>query len=144
MKERFKVIIAVHLFLFRGDQILLSRRFQTGYEDGNYSVIAGHLEGNEEVTIAMQREAHEEAGIHIKPEQMEVIGVMHRKTDEERIDFFLAASQWNGEIYNAEPQKCDELAWFSLNNLPVNMIPYVRQALDNYQHGHWFTSFGWT
>ena len=42
MTDRFTVPVAVHLFLRDGDRILLLRRFNTGYEDGNYSVIAGH------------------------------------------------------------------------------------------------------
>ena len=68
------------------------RRFNTGYEDGNYSVIAGYLEGNETVIAAMIREAREEAGISIAAEDLRVVGVMHRFSIHERIDFFLTAS----------------------------------------------------
>ena len=42
IKNRFKLIPSVHLFLVQGQNILLLRRFNTGYEDGKYSVIAGH------------------------------------------------------------------------------------------------------
>jgi 8-oxo-dGTP pyrophosphatase MutT (NUDIX family) len=145
-KTRFKLLGAVHLFLVRDNQILLLRRYNTGYEDGNYSVIAGHLDGNEEVKAAMIREAREEAGIEIAPEDMDVVGVMHRKSrkaSNERIDFFLKASTWQGSITNIEPHKCDELAWFALDALPENTIPYVRRAITNYQQGDWFDSFGW-
>ena len=45
--ERFKVITAVHLILIENNKILLQRRYNTGYEDGNYSVVAGHVEENE-------------------------------------------------------------------------------------------------
>jgi 8-oxo-dGTP diphosphatase len=49
--ERFRLVAAVHIFLVRDGQVLLLRRFNTGYEDGNYSVVAGHLDGGEEVKV---------------------------------------------------------------------------------------------
>jgi 8-oxo-dGTP diphosphatase len=141
--ERFRAIVAVHLFLLRGDAILLLRRSNTGYEDGNYSVIAGHLDGGEEVIAAAVREAYEEARIRIAPEDVTVVGVMHRRSDTERIDFFVAATRWRGEITNGEPEKCDELAWFPFDHLPANVIPYIRRAIQNARAGRWFDSFGW-
>ena len=143
MPHRFKLVSAVHLFLLRGDEVLLLRRFNTGYEDGNYSVIAGHLNGDEEVKAAMIREAQEEAGVEIAPADLDVVGVMHRRSDDERVDFFLAARVWTGEVANCEPHKCDHLVWFALDDLPPNVIPYVCRALDNYRQGRWFDSFGW-
>jgi 8-oxo-dGTP diphosphatase len=142
--ERFRLPSAVHLFLIHDSQVLLLRRFNTGYEDGKYSVIAGHLSGDEEIKAAMIREAREEAGIDISPLDLQVVGVMHRKSNDERIDFFLAATSWSGEITNREPDKCDQLAWFDMDVLPENVIPYVRKALDNYRQGIWFDSFGWS
>lgn len=141
--NRFKLVSAAHLFLIRGEQILLLRRYNTGYEDGKYSVIAGHLKGDEEIKTAMIREAYEEAGIELTPETLEIVGVMHRKSNDERVDWFLAASTWAGEVINREPNKCDQLAWYDLESLPQNVIPYVRRAIDNYRQGRWFDSFGW-
>ena len=144
MSDKFKLIATVHIFLTNNkDEILLLRRFNTGYEDGNYSVIAGHIDGNEEVKTAAIREAKEEAGIEIQPSDIEVVGVMHRKGEDERVDFFLAASRWNGSVVNAETDKCDDLSWYSIHDLPVNMVAYVRQALENYRKGKFFDSFGW-
>ena len=68
---------------------------------------------------------------------------MHRISNDERVDFFLAAETWSGEITNLEPDKCDELRWVPLDQLPENTIPYVRQALENYRNGVWFDSYGW-
>lgn len=44
-KERFKFVSAVHLFLIKDKEILLLKRFGTGYRDGEYSVVAGHMDG---------------------------------------------------------------------------------------------------
>jgi 8-oxo-dGTP diphosphatase len=141
--ERFQLLSAVHLFLIRDGQILLLRRFNTGYEDGNYSVPAGHLDGGEQIKAAMIREAQEEIGIELDPQALDVVGVMHRLSNDERIDWFLTADAWSGEIANCEPECCDDLCWFDLDALPDNIIPYVRQALKNFQQGRWFDSFGW-
>jgi len=77
-KERFKLIPLVGLILIKEDKILLLRRFQTGFEDGKYSFIAGHVDGNESMTEAMAREAKEEAGIIIDPGKLKHTLTMHR------------------------------------------------------------------
>jgi hypothetical protein len=69
---------------------------------------------------------------------------MHRKSDSERIDFFLEAHQWSGVISNQEPDKCDDLRWFSTDHLPTNLIPYVRYGLESVlRNDTWFLEFGW-
>lgn len=135
--------VAVHIFLMQEEQVLLLRRYHTGYEDGKYSVVAGHLEAGETVTQAAQREALEEVGIHIQPRDLRVVGVMQRKSNDERVDFFFECRQWQGEISNREPDKCDQLAWFSPGALPENVIPYVRRAIDNARRGTFFEEYGW-
>lgn len=135
--------VAVHLLFVKEGNILLLRRFNTGYEDGNYSLVAGHLDAGETVTQTAIREAQEEAGVNIAPEDVQVVLVIHRKSDDERIDFFVLVEAWQGEIQNMEPDKCDDLCWFPLAELPVNMIPYVRFGIENYQKGIFYDEFGW-
>lgn len=142
--ERKTFPLAVHLFLKKGDMVLLLRRFQTGYEDGNYSVIAGHADGGEDVYAAMIREAKEEAGITIRRENLFATQVMHRKTaGDERVDYFFTCEKWEGEIQIAEPDKCDELRWAGVHALPENTIPYIREAMENDLRGVAFSLFGW-
>jgi ADP-ribose pyrophosphatase YjhB (NUDIX family) len=135
--------LAVHIFFIRDGNVLLLRRFNTGYEDSNYSVPAGHLEGDETVVQAAIREAREEIGVELRPDEAAVVGTMHRKSGDERVDFFVVASSWTGEPSNCEPEKCDELRWSARDALPRNTIPYIRRALENYAKGVWFEEFGW-
>ena len=141
MRARFPV--TVHLLFFRENQVLLLRRFNTGYADGQYSVPAGHLDGDETVVAAARREALEEVGVRIEPGEIEFTSVMHRRDGDERVDFFVRIRNWEGEPANSEPDKCDELLWVDVNNLPGNTIPYIKQALQNHRQGIYFDEFGW-
>ena len=139
----FLAPIAVHLLLVRDGKILMLCRYNTGYQDGNYSVVAGHIDGGEELKTAMIREAREEAGIAISTDDLTVVGVLHLMEDDEYVSFFLHASRYTGEVANMEPDKCDDLSWFDLDDLPPNTIPYVRRAIQNCRDGVWFDSLGW-
>ncbi len=140
---RFAAAVAVHLLLTRGETVLLLRRANTGYEDGNYSVPAGHLDGGETVTIGGIREAEEEVGVRLTPTDLSFAVVMHRRAELERIDFSLVATTWEGEPYNREPEKCDELRWAPFGSLPENTVPYVRRGVQAYLAGTRFVEFGW-
>lgn len=147
-KPRYKLIAEVYLVITNNhNQILLSKRLNTGYEDGKYSFIAGHVEENESLTQAIIRESREEAGIVINPQNLKLLHVMHRNkektTDEERIGFFFTTNKWHGQIVNCEPQKCSEIAWFTFNNLPSNIIPYIRQAINCFHKKINFSEFAW-
>jgi len=146
-KERHKIVPASYLVLVKNDTILLSRRYNTGYEDGNYNLPAGHVERGETCTYALVREVKEEIGIVLMPQDVRVVHVMHRKSGNdalgERMDIFYVAKRWSGEIINEEPNKCDDISWFSLSNLPKNLTPYIRQALEHMQKEVFYSEFGW-
>lgn len=135
--------VTVHLLFIKEGSILLARRFQTGYMDGHYSVPAGHLDGGETIIQAAVREAREETGLELAPQELAFASVLHRREDEERVDFFIRVRCWNGEPANTEPHKCDDLRWFKLSRLPENLVPYVRQGLHNAVMSIPFGEFGW-
>ena len=140
---RAKFPVTVHLFFIKNNQILLSRRYNTGYMDGYYSVPAGHLDGEETVRLAGVREAREEIGVQIDPADMVFAGVFHRHEGDERVDFFFHVMKSAGQPINAEPGKCDELRWTKMDTLPENTIPYIRRAIENFHAGIPFEEFGW-
>jgi 8-oxo-dGTP pyrophosphatase MutT (NUDIX family) len=141
VRSRFPV--TVHLLFLRDHQVLIARRRNTGYRDGEYSVPAGHLDGGETVLAAGIREAREEVGLDLSGADLEFAGVMHRLEDDERVDFFVRVRSWGGEPVNNEPDKCDDLRWVDVASLPDNTVPYVRRAIDNHLRGVVFDEFGW-
>jgi 8-oxo-dGTP diphosphatase len=79
----------------------------------------------------------------IEPPDIQIVHIMNRKSEDERIDFFIAVSHWVGEVTNNEPQKCDDLSWVTIDSLPHNIIPYVKHAIENYQASVYYSEFGW-
>ncbi len=142
--NRFSVIPEAHLILIQEDQILLLRRKNTGYEDGNYSVVAGHVDGAETIREAVCRESQEEAGITLDPMTLSFFHVTHRRSQSERISFFFRAHSWAGDPENREPDKCDDLSWFPLSSLPSNTIDYVRLAIELGTSGIVYSEYGWS
>ena len=147
MPQRHHNIPAAYLVLLKENKILLLRRFNTGYRDGQYSFIAGHVDPGETFTQCIIREAQEEADIILEEKDMEVAHVMHRNSEpnetSERVDIFFTTQNWKGEISNKEPHKCDELAWFEMDNLPKNIIPYIKQVIDEIKSKRHYSEYGW-
>ena len=142
--DRFTFLATVNIFLIKDNKILLIRRANTGFFDGSYEAPAGHIDGGEPVRKAAVREAFEEVGVTIDPENLRVVHVMHRYGEKaERIEFFLVAEKWEGEPQNKEPDKCDDIGWFSLDDLPTNMVPKSKYALEQYLAGNIFSEYDW-
>ena len=145
VKERFKLIPAVYLLLRRDDEVLLLRRANTGYQDGKYSLIAGHLDGDELATEGMAREAKEEAGIAIDPQKIDFVHLAHRlsrgEVGQERIDLFFECREWDGEVTNMEPNKCDDLTWFKINDLPKDTLPLIKLVIARTLDGRSYSEY---
>lgn len=145
MKDRFKLIPAVYLLLRREQEILLLKRANTGYQDGMYSLIAGHLDGDELASEGMIREAKEEADITVLKEDLRFVHLAHRLTrnepGQERLDVFFECWNWQGKITNMEPTKCDDLAWVSVDNLPTTTLPLIRRVIGDVLAGNSYSEY---
>lgn len=143
-RERFKLSLAVFVFLLREPQILLILRNDTGWLDGHYSVPGGVKEPQETLVEAAIREAQEEVGVTLKPEALQLVHLMHNfTTGQEWIGAFFLARDWEGEVTLNEPHKHAELRWSGIHDLPENISPYVLQALEGYLEKLPYSQFGW-
>jgi 8-oxo-dGTP diphosphatase len=139
-------IVATFLIPIKEDEILLSLRKNSGYHDGEYSLLAGHVEKNESYSQAIIREAQEEAGIKVLKSDLIPAHIQHRKSDldgSERVDAYFFIKKWQGKIRNIEKHKCGGLDWFSKKSLPNNMVPCVRLAITQAFKGCFYSEFGW-
>ena len=64
-------------------------------------------------------------------------------TDDERVTFYFETNKFNGQPKIMEADKCDDMRWFHVKDLPKPMIRHVKQALDNIEGGNRFSEFGW-
>jgi ADP-ribose pyrophosphatase YjhB (NUDIX family) len=135
---RTSLIPAVYLVLIEDGRILMARRINTGYGDGMYGLVAGHLEAGEMLTAALIREAREEAGIVLDAAELTLAHTLHRPAHG-RLDFFFTARRWQGSVEIREPDKCDDLSWFPVQQLPETTLPYIRRAIEDIKNGIGFS-----
>jgi mutator protein MutT len=144
-RERFTIPTASYLILRDNKKVLMMRRCNTGYQDGNYNLPAGHIDEGETASEAILREAEEEVGVQVESKDIEMRHVVHRVSDDGTVyvDFYFETDKWKGTPNICEPEKCDKLEWFALDNLPENMSPDVRLVLHRIDEGYIYTEFGW-
>ena len=144
MTESFAVVPAAYVLFLRDTptgaaEVLLQLREGTGYMDGYWATAAaGHVERGESVFDAAAREVTEElgvTGVHLAP-----LCAMHRTGAtgdpvDERVDYFLRADAWTGEPVIQEPDKCADLRWFPLHDLPDPVVPHELVVLEALRAG---------
>ena len=86
----------------------------------------------------------EEAGIVVLPEDLKYAHTMHRQaSDSDWVDVYFEVEKWEGEPHNAEPEKSEAFAWLDMNNLPDNIVPPFRAALEAIERGETYSEYGW-
>lgn len=145
--ERFSIVPAVYVIVERDGKLLLLRRANTSYKNGFYTTPCGHMDGDESPSAAAAREAREEAGLHIKSEDLELVHCMMYKAEEgshERVSLFFKPVRFTGEAQNMEPDKCDELIWVDKDALPDNLVWELRYALDHIEEGRFYSEHNYS
>lgn len=132
MKDYYQVRTAVYIMFEKDGMILLAKRCNTGYKDGYFAFVQGHIEEGEKPTEAAIREAFEEVGVVIKQQDLEFGLVCHNRVDTHYTDYFFICRKWSGDIANMEPDKCEKLEWFNIDNLPKNSIFQVENYISGY------------
>lgn len=132
MKERFRTAVTVGAILINEDnKILLQKRCNTGYMDGMYAIISGHLEKNESMLSGIIREVKEEIGVELSSDKVEFVCIIRRGDNDDYINSYFKCDNFAGDVKNMEIDKCTELKWFNINELPDNIIPNDKRAIKN-------------
>lgn len=142
LEKRNSVPMTALLFLRSDNKILLLRRKNTGYEDGNYCFPGGHVEKGEPIHEALIREVKEEIGINIRENDLKLIHILNRKIDDNAyVDFIFECNKWEGNPYIVETDKSDDLQWFAIDNVPENIISFMKEVFS--KNENIYIPYGW-
>lgn len=149
MKEKFKLKVAVILILTKiennEEYILLQKRQNTGILDGFYDCsCCGHLEEGETLKEGIIRESKEELGIDIAASDLEICSTMHAsfKNGGEYLLITFHTNKYKGTPKIMEPNKCSDLKWFKINDLPIDLADTRRISIENYKNKNYYSEYG--
>lgn len=134
------VSLKVRLILYHKGQILLLK--QTKPQGGNYTLVGGTVEHLEYARAGLIREAREEAGITLQPDDLQLVHVLHKqRAENQRITLYFKAYRWEGKLKALEHHKFNKAEWFDLDALPRNLTETVRHVLGEYRKGNFYSEF---
>jgi mutator protein MutT len=136
--EKEKFLSSVYLIIKNDKgEILLQRRQGTKLWPGFLALPAGHIDEKENAYDAVIREAREELGIKISRNNIIDTFVVNRRNKSlmPYYDVYFEIDNYDGKIQISEPDKCSELVWSNINNLPEDMIDFEIEAIKNNQLG---------
>jgi 8-oxo-dGTP pyrophosphatase MutT (NUDIX family) len=125
------ILPSVNIFIVSGNKLLLSRRQNTGWLDGHLCAPGGHVEEGETPRQAIIREVSEELGAIILEKDLEFLCVAVRNTGTREYVAYEFTLHDEGYIFkNTEPDRCSELVWVDLQNLPDDVISDFRAIIE--------------
>ena len=150
-KGRTLYVVAADLWLSKDNKVLLQRRANTGWNDGKWNLVGGHIEDEETLQECIVREAKEELGIEIDPKDTQIVHCIQYKSNRLTMQFYLTCFNWKGvpqiqpEIENGKTvYKADKLEWFDIGKLPEELIPTARQAIKAFFDDRSFSNLGFS
>lgn len=111
-------------------KVLLGKR-KNSYKVGFYGLPGGRLELGEELKACAKREVWEETNLRLN--NIDYVSVV-REAQEEKdfIHFVFASNNYQGELINKEPDKCEGWEWYPLDKLPENILLGHKLAIECY------------
>jgi len=143
-KDRTVAFVGCLVIILKGNEVLLLKR-KNKFDAGTYSLPGGHVDGDEKILEAAIREVKEETNLDLEEKDLEIVSCMHRISEiqEKRlsIEYLVKTEKIDGEVINKEIDKCEELKFFNINNLPDNMSHYAKRGIEAYLNGEHFIEY---
>ncbi len=131
-------------FLLSGNDILLLHRADVAFGSGLYGLSGGKVEQGETARQAVVREIREELGLEFLESDFQLVHTFHHKgIKTEYIALIFKADISKMIPINNEPNKHDDMQFFNPQQLPENIIPAHKQAIECIMHNVRYSEYGW-
>ena len=140
----FKSLSAIFPIILKQEntttKILLHRRQNTGYQDRKLDIAgSGHVDEGETAIAATIRECREELGIDVEAKDLTFVHLQHRISDRIYYDIYFVVSKYQGVPAIMEPEKCSELVWCNIDELPSDMIGCRKMVIREYRANRYYS-----
>lgn len=116
-----------------GEILLMKRGPKAKNEVGAWMLPGGAVEFNETMRDTIIREVFEELGVHIEIDgQLPAFDHILPDEGQHWVTNIFTARIIDGVPEIKEPEKCDEIGWFSLENLPIPLASASQGAIDSF------------
>lgn len=146
MSEYFKLRAAIFpIILNDKNEILLHKRLNTGYMDNMWDLAGtGHIEKNETAKEALIRECKEELDIDVDINSINICHTVHRVGKSDNFNYiylYFFVKNFQGTPKIVEKNKNAQLEWYSLTDLPKNIITDRKEAIENSFNNIFYNEF---
>lgn len=125
------VRVGVAVFIVKDGMFILGKR-SGSHGSGSWGLPGGHLEFGETWQDCVIRETREEIGLEIKNISfLQITNDIFPDDLKHYITIFMRADWAHGEASILEPEKCQELDWFTYDTLPINLFLPIINLLKN-------------
>lgn len=125
--------IGVNVLIFNNNnELLLSLRSQNIFGGGTWGLIGGKLKFGESFEETARRELFEEANLIVQVDDLLVINFANTVSSPKThfLQIAVLVKKYSGELANNEPDKCDKLEFFAIDNLPGNLFPPTKSNIN--------------
>lgn len=136
--ERTNACNAIIIKVENGEKFfLLGLRAKHKSGGGQWGLVGGTQAVGETMEETLKRELFEEIGVEVNIEDIKWNNFFQCiATEKVHFDHHgFVVEKWIGEIQNKEPNKCDDLRWFSEKELPLDNFFVSKGNLVNYLNG---------
>jgi len=130
--------IGVGIIVKKGNKILLLKR-KGSHGEGEWALPGGYLEFGETLKECAAREVGEEVKLDIQQENLKFVSLSEQldyiKSDSEHCITVGFVVEYKGRKKPkiGEPDKCTQICWFDLNNLPELLFVPSKDGINNYK-----------